>query len=165
MVTETDLKEAHEQEIASAQTYYKGVIDFIKWTSTLAAAAILWVGTTITSARGVERYLAGLGLVSLIASLMIAVSIMHRVLTAWGREWDAHRAEHTLWVIEKLKAVDAVQVSQEEEVKYYEQAMSTIDAARPFRESSSFTKRIMGHIILLTTGLLLYAIAQIASSF
>ena len=84
MVTEADLEEARKQEITSAQTFYKGVIDFIKWTSTLAAAGILWVGATVTSTEGVARYLAGLGLVSLITSLIMAVSIMHRVLTAWS---------------------------------------------------------------------------------
>jgi hypothetical protein len=165
MVTEADLEEARKQEITSAQTFYKGVIDFIKWTSTLAAAGILWVGATVTSTEGVARYLAGLGLVSLITSLIMAVSIMHRVLTAWSREWDEHRAEHTLWLVKKLKAIDAAKVSDEEEVKYVEQLMSAIDAARPFRETGGFSKKVVYHIGLLTIGLLLYAIAQVLSSF
>ena len=49
MFTDTDLKEMREEEAVSAQVFYKGVIDFLKWTATLTVAAILWVGNAITS--------------------------------------------------------------------------------------------------------------------
>ena len=165
MLTDQDIQEAQEKEAASAALFYKGIVEFIKWTSTLAAAAILWIGTAIASSEGSARYLAGMGLVSLVISLVIAISVVYRVLTAWSNEWVANRAEHTLWLVKKLRSVEAVNVSDEEEKKYVEQLLSAIDNTKSFREPSSFNRRVVAHISLLTLGLLLYAAAQIVSSF
>lgn len=91
MITDKDITEAGEQERLQADTYLKGIIDFIKWSSTLAVAAVLWIGNFITSATGTPRIISAVSLLLLMSSLIVAVLAAGRVLTAWAREWDAAR--------------------------------------------------------------------------
>jgi len=49
MITEKDITKAEEEEKLWGESYLKGIMDFVKWTSTVAIAAILWVGNAITS--------------------------------------------------------------------------------------------------------------------
>ena len=43
MITEKDIDYAREQEKLLSETYLKGIVDFMKWSSTLVIAAILWI--------------------------------------------------------------------------------------------------------------------------
>jgi hypothetical protein len=165
MLTDQDIQEAHEKELVSAELFYKGLIDFIKWTSTLATAAILWIGEAIASTSGEARYLAGLGLIFLVFSLLLAISVVYRVLSAWGADWAANRAEHIFWLVKKLQAVNATEVSEEQEMEYVDKLMNTIDETKPFQDPRSFNRRVITHIGFLATGLLFYVIAQIVSAF
>ena len=73
MITDKDITEAGEQEKFQADAYLKGMIDFIKWSSTLAVAAILWIGNFITSARGVSLLISAVSLSLLMISLIVAI--------------------------------------------------------------------------------------------
>jgi hypothetical protein len=96
MFTDNDLKEMRQQESISAQTFYKGVVDFLKWTATLTVAAILWVSNAVESASGVAQVVAIFSLFFLILSLIIAVYTVYWVLSGWAKEWVANIEEERL---------------------------------------------------------------------
>ena len=164
MFTEEELKQAQEQEASSAQLYFQGIIDFIKWTSTLGVAAILWVGNALTSLDSLALYLAISSLVALIISLIVAVIVVYRVLTAWSKEWVVASETHSFLLMKKLKFVEEDMVSDEKEKEHAGRLLKAVDATKPFHQPTSFNLRVVGHVGLLTIGLVLYALAQAASS-
>ncbi len=170
MITDKDIAEAGEREELLAQAYLKGTIDFVKWSSTLAVAAILWIGNFITSATGLSWAMSVLSLVLLIVSLVVAIFAARRVLIAWAKEWDVARADHTFSLFKKLKAIKTRELKPNEttplneldkqEQEIIECLIKSIDSAKPFSESKRFNAWISWHIILLVGGLLVYVVAQ-----
>jgi hypothetical protein len=166
MITEEDIVQAREQEKLQAETYLKGMMDFVKWTSTVAIAAILWVGNTTTSITGSSRVgLVTASLAFLVGSLIIAVFTLRRVLTAWGMGWLVASEDHSFSVMKKLKAIDPSKVTEQKEAEQIDRLLNAIEATRRFSQPSGFNAWIGGHIGFLMFGLILYAIAQVLGTF
>jgi hypothetical protein len=173
MITDKDIAEAGKREELLAEAYLKGTIDFIKWSSTLAVAAILWIGNFITSAIGLSRTMSAISLVFLISSLVVAVLAARRVLIAWAKEWDIAKADHTFSLFKKVKAIKAKELKptdsaslnelNKQEQELIERLIKTIDSVKPYSESKSFNSWISWHIMLLIGGLLFYIVAQFSS--
>ena len=163
MITEEEILEAREREKLLAESYYKGIVDFMKWTSTVVIAAILWVGNTVTSITGLPRMLAIVGLGFLVVSLATAILAVKRVLTAWATEWVLSREEHTLYLLKKLKAIEPSKVTEEKETEQIQRVIKAIDATKPFAQPTGFSTRVSSHIAFLLIGLLLYICAQVLS--
>jgi hypothetical protein len=173
MITDKDIKVAGEREKLLAEEYLKGVIDFIKWSSTLAVAAILWIGNFIISATGLSRAVSGFSLFLLMSSLIVAVLAARMVLTAWAREWDVAREDHAFSLFKKLKWIKSKELESTETDKLneldkqdreqIERLIKALNAAKPFSESKRFTVWISWHIGLLIVGLLVYVVAQFLS--
>ncbi|MGC1122968.1 MAG: hypothetical protein WBA22_17950 [Candidatus Methanofastidiosia archaeon] len=70
--------------------YLNGIRDFMKWTSTFAVAAILWIGNAVTSMVGISKLLAIIGLCFLIISLLVAINSSRTVLYAQAQYWKRH---------------------------------------------------------------------------
>lgn len=168
MITDKDIAQAEEQEKLLAETYLKGIADFVKWSSTLAVAAILWIGNHITSVAGLLWVLSVLSLIFLVSSLVVAVLVVRRVLTAWAREWDVARGDHTFSLFKKWKAFEASEPKRIEMAKKEQELINrlidAIDAVRPFSEPKSFSTWVSWHIVLLIVGLVIYALAQALSA-
>jgi hypothetical protein len=163
MITEEDIIEAEEREKLLAESYHKGIMDFVKWTSTVAIAAILWVGNAVTSITGLPRILAIVGLGFLVVSLATAILAVKRVLTAWAAEWVLAKEDYTLCLLKKIKAIEPSKVTQEKEDEQIQRLIKANDATKPFARPTGFSTWISCHIALLLVGLLLYVFAQVWS--
>jgi len=173
MITDKDITEAGEQERLQADAYVKGIIDFVKWSSTLAVAAILWIGNFIASAKGVSWAISAVSLFLLMNSLIVAILAARRVLTAWAREWDVDREDHAFSLFKKLKwfktkefkPTDTAQLNEldKQERERIDRLINALDAFKPFSESKRFNAWISLHIILLIAGLFTYMVAQFLS--
>lgn len=160
-ITDADIAQAERQERLSAQSYHKGLIDFTKWTSTLATAATLWVGNVITKTVGLSRAFAMASCASLVISLVFAIFVIKRVLQAWAKEWVVATEDYSLLLLKKLKAIEPGKVTKEEEIEQIKRLLSAIDATKPFSKPSAFKVLLTCHIAFLTLGLLLYLVSQI----
>ncbi|MBA7509692.1 hypothetical protein ES705_01656 [subsurface metagenome] len=165
MITEKDITEANEEEKLWGKSYLKGIIDFVKWASTIAIAVILWVGNTMTSTTGFLRILAIVGLVFLVGSLIIAIIIVNRVLIAWGREWDLARESYSFYVLKKFKTVEPSKVTEQKETEQINHLLKAEKATWPFSQPTVFSVWVSCHIAFLVAGLLIYVLAQILSRF
>jgi hypothetical protein len=161
MITEKDIIQAGEQEKQLTTSYLKGIIDFVKWTSTVAIAATLWIGNSITPIVGLSRIMIIAGLAFLIGSLVVAVFAIRRVLTAWATEWDRAREEYSLLLLKKWKAIKPSGVTEQKETEQIKRVIDAIDATRPFSQPTGFQAWISLHAAFLLAGLILYLVAQI----
>ncbi len=171
MITDKDITQAEEQEKTLAEAYLSGITDFVKWSSTLAIAAILWIGNNITSVAGPSWVLSAFSLIFLVCSLLLAVFVVRRVLIAWAREWDAAREDYAFSLFKKWKAfrvneirpIEATQLVELEkkERERIDRLLDALDATKPFAEPKGFSIWVSWHIGLLIAGLIIYVLAQI----
>jgi hypothetical protein len=170
-ITEKDLLEAREQDRQLAELYLTQIPDFVKWTSTVAVAAILWVGNKLGSVIGLSWAISIVSLVFLVGSLVIGVFAVRRVVAAWAREWDVAREDYNLCVLKKWKTfkereatgtksaeLDEIERKEKEQINHLVKA---IGVARPYSEARGFSILVSLHIGSLTAGLLAYILAQI----
>jgi hypothetical protein len=171
MITDRDIEEAADEERVLAKTYLKAQTDFIKWSSTIAVAAILWIGNAEIPSAGLPWLLFLSSLALLVASLIAALVAARRVLIGWAREWDVARHDHKFSLFTKWKAYKLSQnteLDQSEladlklkENRSIEDLIAAIDAARPFSEPKGFTIPVTCHLLLLVGGLVAYVATRI----
>ena len=163
MITQKDIDEAREREKLQSTAYLENVVDFVKWTSTVAIATILWVGNALTSFSGMALISGIAGLFSLICSIAMAILVIRRVLTAQSTEWIAASESYGLYLLKQAKAYDLGKVTEEKEVEQINRLIKALDASKPFLQPKGFARWVAFHTILLLVGLLLYVVAQLLS--
>jgi hypothetical protein len=167
MTTYEDISsKAEREEKFLAEAYLKGITDFVKWSSTLAIAAILWIGNNITSVAGLSWvwWLSVVSLGFLVFSLVIAVLIVNRVLTAWGLKWVAIREWQKAILLKKEAEEEPSKVTDQELTTQHRQSLKTAIATVPLSQPAGFNTWVSWHIVLLIAGLVIYALAQILSA-
>lgn len=178
MITEKDIDYAREQEKLLSETYLKGIVDFMKWSSTLVIAAILWISRNMTSIEGLFWWLSIASLIFLLVSLVVAVFAFKWVLTAWAREWSVAREDYGYLLFKKFKWFEKSKLNKmkpeefaqsieldKKELDQIDHYINAINAAKPFSEPKKFNTWISWHIAPMVIGLLIYATAQILSRF
>jgi hypothetical protein len=174
MITDKDIIDANEKEKFSSEAYLKGIVDFVKWSSTLAVAAILWIGNFINSTTGLSWIISLASLLLLLSSLIVAILAARSVLMAWAIEWDLAREQNDFvlfkkWKTFKLKELkskeDAAELNKlnKQEGELIDSLIKSVQSAKPFSKSKKFNSWIKWHIFLLVIGLLAYVVAQFLS--
>jgi hypothetical protein len=173
-VKDDDIKESSDEERKLALSYLKGVFDFAKWTSTIAIAGILWIGSTLSYDTGIGLYLSIASLILIVVSLVIAILAVWRILTSWGLDWKVAREEADLMLVKKLIAFTSASKDPRDrarlsDLKAKEESeinslIESIDAIKPFSDPAAFRSLITWHIVLLVGSLSLFIFARIFSS-
>jgi hypothetical protein len=191
--TKEEIDQAIEDEQLHENLYLKGILDFIKWTSAIATAALLWVGNALSSFTGLPQILAFLGLLFFIFSIGVAVITVKQVLTAWARKWDmATEASYVLrtWNPTALRKANELEsrfghldpaeyfaemtrVGESypsadlviKELEQLEPMIKALNAASPYSSPRKFSSWVSWHVSLLLVGLLLYVVAQAFGAF
>lgn len=131
------------------------------YTSTIAIAAILWIGNSITSFAGLYRIMAIASLVFLVVSLVIAVFTVKRVLNAWASEWILAREDCTVLMLKKFNAIEPSKASKQIEIEHINRLMKAIDDTKTFSQPTGFNAYISWHISILLAGLFIYVLALV----
>ena len=72
-ISKEKLNQLYSEERKKEESYSKRMLDFVKWTSTIVVAAILWIGKDIKTFTGWPQIFAISGLIILIISLGIII--------------------------------------------------------------------------------------------
>jgi uncharacterized integral membrane protein len=173
-ITEKDLAQIRDREKELAAQYFKQAPDFLKWTSTVAVAAVLWIGNSIDSVSGAAWVASIACLLLLICSLILAVFAIKRILAARTRQWDVVRENYTLYLIKQWKSLKQAGVHlgetstlddvRKEEEEQIERLLKAVDSVRAYSEPKGFSMRVSLHMVLLIAGLIVYVLAQVLST-
>ncbi len=188
MFTKDEIAEAIDEERLAAGSYLNGIMDFVKWTSTIDTAAVLWVGSAMTTMSGRAQGLAFCSLSLFIVSLVIAVYAVRQVLTAWAKEWELAREASR--IIRNWNPVELLKVNELEkrfgslsspefftemtkaglsypsanlvgkEMEQLHPLTKAIDAAKPYSLPARYNNWVAWHTVFLVLGLITYVIAQ-----
>jgi hypothetical protein len=175
MITDELITQWYEEKKQLAASYLKGVVDFVKWTSTVGIATMLWIGNSMTSATGSSRNIAFAALVFIASSLIFAIITVGRVLTAWATEWATAQETYSYGVFKKWKAFELSKITELEQdmrrqriselekkdAEFAERLLKAVQAAKPFAQTKGFSIWISVHAAFLLLGVSLYVVSQI----
>jgi len=170
-VTNGDIRRASKEEKELAQSYLAGLIEYAKWTSTVAIAAGIWIGNGLSSLSRLPLYLSIASLVLIILSLVIAVYAVRRVLTSWAIEWKVAKEDYSLLLLKKLKALRPEATStidpaagedlERKERIIIDRLVAAIEESRPLSDPGGYRSLISWHVVLLVGALFLFILAKI----
>ncbi len=157
MITEKDIYYAREQEKLLFETYLKGIVDFMKWSSMLTIAAILWISINMTSIEGLFWRLSIASLIFLLVSLVVAVFAFKWVLTDWARECSVDREDYGYILFKKFKWFEKSKLNKmkpeelaqsieldEKKLGHVDRYINAINAAKPLSEPKNSTHGLVG---------------------
>lgn len=152
------ITELIDVEKVKEESYFKGIVDYIKWTSTIGIGAILWIGNTL---RMNYQLITIISLIFLISSLIIAIFIIYQVLGLWSKEWEAARKTKSAIYSHNFFAKyagsgDPPENSRKKIDDKFAQAYDAFLATESYQKPKQFNKIVFFHIFLLVIGLILY---------
>lgn len=163
-----DWRDAWEQEKVRGESYLQGIADYMKWTTTLAGAALLWVGNALVGLSSVSRVVAGVGLILLSTSLATAVFAAFYVLRALGNEWMWTKEWHQFTLFDQARALvpdnaphKAVEEIERARLDQWHQALDAAGKASASKDPAVFRWWVVSHVGLLVGGLCAYVLAQL----
>ena len=165
MGVKEQLEEYLRYEKDSADAYLAAYVDFIKWTTTIAVAAVLWVSTALGALAGIPRYIAIASLVFLVLALLLAVLAFKRGIDRSAHFWDIARLNWSRALLDAFEkaGADAEFVSRKrKELTGRFDSLSSV--GEKLTGSAHFQRTAMWHVITLSIGAALYGLAQVWST-
>ena len=183
MVSDSELITAIEgfiqEEKNAKELYFAGVIDFLKWTTTIALASFLWIGaniphftklldsTTINQSingslpqtfrisSNIMSFISGTSLffafVFITLSLVFAILILFRIIGL--KQWDWENLSGYRKFIELMKSMKSEDVNNDfiaEKIKEIQQTLAPADNYK------QFTILVKLHVFSLVVGIILF---------
>jgi hypothetical protein len=165
MITEKDIEQARTKTEELANIYLKGVTNFVKWTSTVVIASILWIATNLAKTSSISDVIAISGLSFLVISLIIAIFTVSKVLNAVGAIWEYVDADYTYCVMKKFKKFEPENVPKEKEANIVNDLIEKINKTKPYSKPKIFNNYVSLHILFLVLGLMAFTVSRIQAIF
>ena len=127
--------------------FFKGVIDFIKWTTTLSLASIIWVATNYNSLETAKTYLQ-ISIILLILSTSISIIIVYSIVIFWAKNWEIQSLLFKTFL-------SAFKIDKDIKNIKEDKMSSWISSHLP-NNPNQFNFAILLHLVLLLTGLIFY---------
>jgi hypothetical protein len=159
-----------EQSKLLTESYLKGLTDFVRWTSTVAAGAILWIANNMASVPDQCQLPAKVALILLAASLCSALWIGRLVLLTSKAKWDATDAARSFFLLQSaLQSLpfppqldpETLQSQATARNKVLQQLFKKSEAHLRHLESAASHIVLNLHLFLLFAGVITYACTQV----
>jgi hypothetical protein len=159
-----------EQEVE--EQFLKQVPDFVKWTSTVAAAAVLWIANSLDSLSQPARLASLASLLLLIISLIVAVFAIKRIVTACASRLNLARHATNLMLSEQAKSLshlpgitsDQLDAIRKKGIEQRKLLIDAIEADQPYLDPKGFSTPVSWHVGLLIGALFFYILAQLLNT-
>jgi hypothetical protein len=165
MFRKEELQEFRDRERRKAESYLSIYVDFVKWTTVLALAAVAWLGSSIKDQAAWGLALIIAAFIAVAASLILAVIALKAVLELSGHEWEMARLHHSLALLDLFKSLDATQEFVDDKSKELQGRFQELSkTGDKFQGTDRFNRLVTCHTGALVTGVILYAIAQLVGA-
>ena len=165
MFNANEINNLKNKERVAAENYLHNLTDFVKWTTTLTLAAVVWISTAITSFEGFAQTVGITSLLALLVSLVFAIISIKRVFDGSSNEWDLSRATHTIALLELFEKINpSADFIEKRRKKANELLEKSLEQNTKYYGTSYFNAPVTLHSISLCIGVALYAVSQLISS-
>jgi hypothetical protein len=152
-----------EDAIKFKSVYLNSLIQFIKWTTTFAFAAIIWTASSFKIIGIPSNWFQILSLIFLIFSVVITIIIMYSVVFSAGSDW-AHQSDLFISSVYRTH-VKEIRTNEDYDKVYPTAKKYHLTCINPIipQTPTQFNVAILLHLILLLIGVLFYVLALFPS--
>lgn len=136
----------------SRKSYFEDTINFVKWTTTFAIAVTLWFGANLhltDSMSSIKIGAAFFSLLSLLISIVFAMTIFYSVTKYWNETWKMHNKHRSSLMAQPAQ-------TKEEVKKVGEISTQLSDDKEVENLASAFIKTTYWHMVFLILGISLF---------
>lgn len=156
------IMESGKQAESEKESFFKTVIDFIKWTTTFALASIVWV-TSNFSNLALFKPLLWLSFSLLILSVIVSIIIVYSTVFNQNKNWDQSN-----FLFEMNIHVHVAKLTDPTQLKNLKTPAPSIRPSWYWKflpeTPNTFNKALLLHLICLLLGLISYGFAIIIPS-
>lgn len=134
------------------EVFFKGIIDFLKWTTTFSLASIIWVATNFYNPMTLKTFLQ-ISLILLIFSTIISIITVYSIIIHWGKNWEIQEL--------LFKVYRSAFKMEKEKQDLEEDKISLWMLSHLPHNPGQFNSTIVLHLSLLLAGLIFYALSLI----
>jgi hypothetical protein len=142
----------------SGDKYFNAVIDFFKWTTTFAFAALIWIGTNFHNYPSNSFIWFYVSIFSIVISIVISIVTTYLILNRWNYDWSSKFQLHNLLTMTEVNEKHPNAFSVDEMNK---QRKLVLEASSTMFVQKRFDKYLIFHIVFLFLGLIFYIFAML----
>lgn len=165
MTDKGELEEYLQLEKETAETYFAAHVDFIKWTTTIAIAATLWVSSALADLNGTALTLTIMSLAFILLAIVLAILAFKAGVDRAAHFWDIARLNWSRALLDAFEAKGAseefVQRKRKEITERFDRLSSAGDR---LSGSKHFQSMAAWHIGAIAIAAGLYAAGQICAA-
>lgn len=151
-----EIKEAHEKFVELSNNLLARGIDFVKWTTTISIAVIIWIATSINSqSRPINPFLS-LSIVFFIVAIIIALFIVYYVLTYWAWQTKAGLSKLRLLIGRDEKNRKSLGLTMPRVLYFVHEYNESTENVITYQQPDKFTFYIALHMSAIVLGLVFY---------
>jgi len=151
-----ELQEAYQKFVDNSNQFLNWGTDFVKWTTTISIAAILWIASTLNGQNHPFTHYVSLSLASFVISIVIAIFIVYYVLTYWAEITTSSLNFLKYLISSEEKYREALHLTAPNMVYFKYSYLDSSKRATRFRDPETFKFLIIIHLLFLLAGLGFY---------
>lgn len=138
----------------SDERYLSGLLEFFKWTTTLAFAVVIWIGTNSQNQYYNSFWLV-ISIIFIIGSISTAIIGTYKILDFWNKDFQLIVSSQSMTV----PFLSDISESDFNNIKLIEKKYQALKSFRPFLEFIRFKIYLISHIVILFIGIIFYLFA------
>lgn len=152
-----EMQDALKKITERSNVLFTGGIDFVKWTTTLSVAAIVWIAATFNPQEHRLNHFSELAVIFLIISIIVAIFIVYFILSYWAEQVESSLNLLRFLITREEKYRKILGLTGANMVYFKYAHLESEKKLFRFRRPEDFSSFIVIHMIFLVGGLLFYA--------
>ena len=154
-----EVSEAYEKFTELSNNLLAKGIDFVKWTTTISIAIIVWIATSINSqSHPINRFLF-LSIGFFILAIFIALFIVHYVLSYWAWQTKVGLSQLRILIGQDEKKRKILGLSMPRVLYFMVEYQKSRGKVLAYQQPDNFTFYVTLHIGAIIAGLFFYLIS------
>lgn len=134
---------------------FNGGINFVKWTTTISIAAIIWIAT-LSNSQGHHNILIGVSFLFFALSIVTAIAVVYFVLRYQAIQMQSCYDLLNFLITRREKEKESPHLIHPRTLYYFIQHQVSENKLSYFKDPKNFIQLIILHMVLLGFGLFFY---------
>jgi len=151
-----EIKESYEKFVEFSNNLLAKGIEFVKWTTTISIAAIVWIATSINTNGIANNFFLNIAIICFISAIIIALFIVYYVLTYWAWQTKAEFSRLKFLIGKEEKHRESLGLTMPKVLYFLYEHQKSNKKVLIYQQPDNFTILIALHMIAIISGLIFY---------
>jgi len=152
----SEIIKAHEKFVELSNNLLARGIDFVKWTTTISIAVIIWIATSINSQGRPISWFLSLSIVFFIIAVIMALFIVYYVVTYWAWQTKAELSKLRILIGQDENYRKSLELTMPRVLFFVHEYQESTEKVINYQKPDKFTVYIALHMAAIILGLSFY---------